>query len=484
MYKYTKNELIDIIKVGQKVKINDSPAVFCSFLDDNTSTKYYELNGRIYAYTSDEISKGIKKGSPVSKCYYNVPFYTYMNKTYCFIDRGLGPKECSFDDMYDKKRFDYDLDKFVVKSYEERINVISNMIDANQFDEVKELIEKEYSFNEQLVLSFHQNRFKANNDYQSFVYLVDYYNNKKDIDSVKKLLKYAKNNNIYFSPQLNSIYNKLLGSLVDCLKCDDTVKEINVLSTTTTLRNLYFPNAETNCFLCTKREDCWKKYDKECGNRQYWKKYHDDYTHVNNEFFNKLFELKIERFKNKKEISIVLVGCGNLYELESINELAKRYRDIKFDVIILDEGIWAYNSYSKIKDSFCINSLWIKNCDFNIELKNEMYSKADIIFYSRCLIHYDESVREKIFDNLEFILRDNQLTVFSQVVDVRYQGPVDFENMLRRYLLSHFINIVEYKLLKHNRKFDEIQWDLLKNWVKVQPNYPYQFYMYIVEGRK
>lgn len=207
----------------------------------------------------------------------------------------------------------------------------------------------------------------------------------------------------------------------------------------------------SNCNNCS----IWWEYDLKCSNIVYKDKYYNDYTKINDVILSTLFTYNKELL-GKKEITIVLVGCGNLYELKSLNDIAKE-KKIKINVIVLDSHIWSVNSFEDIAGKIYLNKIRVKDCDFYKELKNVAYKFVDVIYYSRCLDHY-KFKGEEISERLDSILNDNQITIISQAVNgssklckTQSKGdPIDFENELRTYFNLNWKNYRGIRISKES----------------------------------
>jgi len=299
-------------------------------------------------------------------------------------------------------------------------------------------------------------------------------------DGKRKLHSFTESyKNEYLNPDSIYYYMKDKGDLClfDYLKLIDNCIRITSDTTEEELKKVYFDDYTEKCICCFSNILCeeWSYYNNKCSNSKYWFKYHDDYCKVNDLFLNKTIKLL-----NKKELTIVLVGCGNLYELEALNKIAIKYDKI-LNVVILDKGIWSINSLNIIKKDFNFKNIWFRKCDFYKELENDCYNEADIVYFSRSLIHYD-SDSVLVFDKLEKIIKNNQLTVFSQVVNINNQNAVLFENVLRSLLNESYNNICSYKTSKYYDYFI-LKSDVEESIVAMQ-NKPLHYYLYVVEGSK
>lgn len=234
---------------------------------------------------------------------------------------------------------------------------------------------------------------------------------------------------------------------------------------------------------CLKNGFCDKWFEYRCkfSNEYYYRKYHDDYCKVNQLIFEQLF-LDCQKLL-KKEITIILVGCGNLYELESLNIIAKNNPSKKINVIMLDNHVWANNTFYKIKNDIYLNSLKIKNCDFYDELQKFYYKFADIVYFSRCLDHYNYFAKE-ITDKLDKIIDSNQITVFSQAVNASSEhagtnekkDSIKFENEIREYFDNNYNILHAFKIDKDRNNIDD---DNL-NYNSIGINY----FAYFISGRR
>lgn len=445
--------MMNNIKVGFEFKLKGEKCKMLSFIDsDKDLYKYYFKNGKVYVMISGETNQ-----NPISKEYGNQPFYWNNKSIYCFINRGGRRTETSFDFLYEHEMFDDDGNIF--------IKITDSPIK-------KENISYKNS-NKEVVPSPINNNF--NMKAESKTNLIDQIMVRLGYNSSKQT-----QNNVPNKTISNNIFDNYFYNDSNAIKIIEGMSNID-------FGYLRFRNQYNKCMTCnTNPDNCesWRIYNNDCSNRIYWRKYHDDYCAANYSFLMELLHNSkySAKFANKTTITIVLVGCGNFYELEAINEILKSYNK-KIDVIVLDEGIWSYNSFDLIRNNLKINNLWFKRCDFNLELKNKIYKEADIIYYSRCLIHYREEVRDFIFPKLAKIINNNQLTIFSQVVNVNEEEPIKFEKELRSFLLSnckviggHFTNKYNSYVLKDIIIKDE------KLQTKIKA--PLSYYMYVIEGRK
>ena len=288
-------------------------------------------------------------------------------------------------------------------------------------------------------------------------------------------------------------------------KNDDYFLRFNsiLLTSATTeeeMKKVYFSGSLDKCIFCEEndKEPCWAKYDIACGNAKYYGMYHDKYNAVTKEFFTRVYEKSLKPL-GKKLYTIVFVGCGNLYELEVLNEFLEN-KDFEVNVIVLDLGLWKQNQFNSIKDNLRIKNIWFKKCDFTIELQNEIYSTVDLIYYSRCIIPVNIKTKEKMDSILRGIInyRTRAVSVISQVLNVRSEYSVDFENNLRALLqekyhvlysfktdkISIFWNSCDERICKHNVNGSTWEFTIVDDDMKKIPvdDDLLHFYMYAIKG--
>lgn len=204
-------------------------------------------------------------------------------------------------------------------------------------------------------------------------------------------------------------------------------------------------NQKPSCFCICNDQECpnnyWWKYECPKANKFYEANYHDDFHKVNYRFLKKSIE-RVLNNNNKTNLSIVLAGSGNLYELEAINVFAKNYPHIVFNVVFLDLLLWPCNSFKHKYVTENTNFIF-KKCDFYEELKNDFYKNFDIIYISRAL-HYN--IDPNPFEKLSEIIDSHNLVIISQVLDFNKNKSIDFENTLRQYLNKNY-KLFEKKLV-------------------------------------
>lgn len=271
-----------------------------------------------------------------------------------------------------------------------------------------------------------------------------------------------------------ALQNDFLNARNGFMKIDNSTKENDLIP--------LFPKEYKNkCSYSCNQTSCdrWWLYKLHCSNYFYKQKYYDDYCLANESIFDCLF--KNCNLLEQKEINIVLVGCGNFYELKTLNEIAKNNHNLKMNIILLDDHIWAYNKFDDIISNIYFNSLSVKNCDFYDELKKDAYKFCDLIYYSRCLDHH-EYTADEIIKKLNTIINQSQLTVFSQAVNASSNlagtnekgDPIRFENDFRKHLKNNFNIIQAFRIDIGNKgksEFDDYSRGI-------------NYFAYVIEGRK
>lgn len=301
----------------------------------------------------------------------------------------------------------------------------------------------------------------------------------------------------------NLFKDDLLRSPLEKMYDDYFLKFNSILLTLDTtqkeMENVYFSDSTEECFECigNNKEPCWAKYEIACGNRKYYANYHDKYNAVTKEFFSIVFENTLKPLK-KELYTIVLVGCGNLYELEVINDFLEG-KEYQFNVIILDLGLWQENQFNAIKDNLRIKNIWFKKCDFTHELQNQIYDSVDLIYYSRCIIPVDIKTKENLNDILLKTMRkkNKPFIAISQVVNPQNEYSVDFENKLRDLIknrivysfktdkMSFFWNCDDERICKYMVNGRLWEFTIVKDDMKPigVENDLLHFYLYVMKGR-
>lgn len=442
-------------KIGMSVfKTDDKYAALKYFKKVNSETFKQDDLDEILKFINDSLNLNFDLACEYSKCFYKLFEYREeFENSY-----KLCKDKIKFNEYLEKaQNDDYNAQLIIAHCYAKGMGVEKNI---------------------ETSLKCYVKIFCKNLDDFSLTILYKYY---KSYDKLVNAIRNY-NPNCITNKMLEMIKDKCFSVFDEYFDCDNNAIRILDSSTENDLSKMYFDNKNEKCIPCLEEKDCWKKYFNKCANQKYYENYHDDYDIVNRNFLSDLFSIFIKKFDKKNVLTIVLVGCGNLYELEALNDLVLSYPNKRFDVIVLDEGIWYVNSFNKLQKPMRFNKLWFKKCNFNVELQNEIYRKADFIYYSRCLIHYDSRIINSIIPNLRKIVSPNQITAFSQAVDVRYQNPIDFENALRHFIrfeckiATGFCMHKVFGKLVHGKEFisDDIS-------VKQEPMY---HYLYIIEGRR
>jgi len=327
-------------------------------------------------------------------------------------------------------------------------------------------------------------------DYLDILY--SFYSNVKELDNA--ISEFAKNNNLSNIASINNYLGKNdFDEFEKYLKKSNNAIRLFGHESDNVLESFYHESRNKKCYVScnTNKEYCnwWYKYWSKCSNIFYEKKYYVPYSTINDLFFNKIETLKKGNIFNKKVVNIVLVGCGNFYELSSLNDIAKEYSKTRFNIIVLDRFIWQKNRLNDIDGNNCFCNLWFKKCDFYDELKNDIYNKADLIYFSRCIIPYDYRYDfNSAKSSLNRIIKKGPITVFSEVLDIDTNRDVGdkeiiFELNFRDYLYS--IYDVESFFVRYKYLYDYgIQQEKMYEQVKYKDKNALQYYLFALEGVK
>lgn len=227
--------------------------------------------------------------------------------------------------------------------------------------------------------------------------------------------------------------------------------------------------SKVSCFWYSRPTDSPFEYENRISNEIYYERYAKDYNEVTDCYVNKVIGKSIDEICFNEEINVLLLGCGNLYEVLSfVNEFDNigLLRNKKINFLCLDECFWPVNYLDslleKIEDYNI--SVWFHRCDFIYELdaNTPFYKNFDIIYASRCINPLDKNKSIYLRQNdlyaytkkiLGFInIYQPNMFVLSQVTNSNNNEAFEFEKNLQNNIQNHYQNAEFYQ-----NTIDEVQ---------------------------